>query len=81
VSFLNTLGVDYYTTDSSNSNSINFSDSRWINEELIDDLFTGDVLVSLTGGFSPQTPIVITGSDPYPATVRCIIAQATKEGL
>jgi hypothetical protein len=81
ISFLNTLGAKYYTVNSTSPETINFSDSRWTNEELITDLFTGDVLVSLPGGFSPQTPIVITGDDPLPATVRCLIARAEKTGL
>lgn len=81
VSFLNTLGAEYYTTDADNAETIDFDDRRWTNEGLITDLFTGDVLVSLPGGFNSQTPLVITGDDPLPATVRCIIARAEKTGM
>jgi hypothetical protein len=80
VSFLNTGDADFYTTNSTETLAINFSDERWTNEELITGLFTGDVVVSMPGGHSAQTPIVITGSEPLPATVRCIIARAEQTG-
>ena len=44
-------------------------------------LFTGDTeALPFDGGFSVDNPIVISGSDPLPCTVRAIIARTRKTG-
>ena len=44
------------------------------------DLFTGMKVVSFDGGFSIEDPILITGSDPLPCTLRSIVARVDKTG-
>jgi hypothetical protein len=43
-------------------------------------LFTGDKKMVMNGGFNPENPIVISGTDPLPCTVRAIIAQLDVTG-
>ncbi len=40
--------------------------------------FTGDTIVTTSGGFDSDTPITITGTDPLPCTLRAIVARAEK---
>jgi hypothetical protein len=76
VSFFETLnaqygdGIDTYSID-------------WRTEEEYGsqpDLFTGDKIVAFDGGFSTEDNIVISGSDPFPCTVRAIIPRIEKVG-
>ena len=43
-------------------------------------LFTGDKTVVFDGGFSTEDNMVISGSDPLPATIRAIIPRIQKTG-
>jgi hypothetical protein len=79
LSFLNTLGVNY-GDKADNQYAIDFTDPRWENEEYIDGLFSGDVVVAMPGGFSVNNPILITGSGPYPFTLRAMIVRLDKTG-
>ena len=77
ISFLNTLGAqhgdsldDLHTID-------------WRTTEPYGDppaMFTGDKVVQHEGGFSIEAPIVITGIDPLPCTVRSITARVEVTG-
>lgn len=69
VSFYKTLNAQY--GDGTNTYSIN-----WRSTEDYDsppDLFTGDKLLTADSGFSTEDNFIISGSDPFPCTVRAII--------
>ncbi len=58
-------------------------DLDWRSTEVYDsppNLFTGMVIVSHDGGFNTESNIVISGSDPFPCTIRAIIARIEKTG-
>lgn len=44
------------------------------------DLFTGDRELTLDGGFDPEDPILISGDDPSPCTIRAIVARTKVTG-
>jgi len=79
ISFLNTLGATYGDVDS-NLFAIDFDDEKLEPETYITGLFSGDVPVTMPGGFSTQNPIIISGSGTNPATVRAIIAKIDRTG-
>lgn len=79
LSFVNTLGAKYGITDSELF-GIDFSDIRWTNNTLITGLFTGEVVVEMPGNFDPLNPIIISGNDPLPCTLRCIIPEIDTTG-
>ena len=79
LSFVNTLGAKYGISDSELF-GIDFSDIRWTNNTLITGLFTGEVVVEMPGNFDPLNPMVISGSDPLPCTLRCIIPEIDATG-
>ena len=72
VSFLNT-GAAKYGSSEDDLHSIDFTDIRWTNSSEITGLFTGEVVVSMPGGFDPLNPIIITSDGPMPCTVRAIV--------
>jgi len=41
-------------------------------EDSIADLFTGEVTVSVNGGFSVQNPIIISTDAPLPCVIRSL---------
>jgi len=45
-----------------------------------ENLNSGDVVLSLDGGFAIDNPIVISGDKPLPCTVRCIVARTDVTG-
>jgi hypothetical protein len=70
ISFLNTLNAKYGDSTS------DLHDINWAQEQNTTGepaLHTGDVSVHFDGGFSVDDPIIISGSDPLPATIRAII--------
>lgn len=77
VSFYKTLGARY-------GDGTNYRDFKW--RETTDPyttapvLFTGDKNETFDGGFSAEDPVEITGSDPLPCTVRCIIPRIEVTG-
>ena len=79
ISFLNSLGVNYGDEDS-NLFAIDFDDEKLEPETYIAGLFSGDVPVTMPGGFSTQNPIIISGSSTYPCTIRALIAKIDRTG-
>lgn len=79
ISFLNT-GAAKYGSSESDLYSIDFTDNRWTNSCEITGLFTGEVTVSMPGGFDPLNPIIITSDGPMPCTVRAIVPRIDQTG-
>lgn len=79
ISFLNTMNAKY-GVDMNNLLDIDWDNAKWTNNTEIDDLFTGDVIVSVDGGFSFDNNLIISGSDPLPCTVRALIPKLEKVG-
>lgn len=73
VVFLNTLAAKYGNSES-DLYEIDFSDPRWEDAAYITGLFSGDVVVSMPGGFSVQNPLLVSTSGPGPLNVKAIIA-------
>ena len=72
ISFMDTLNAQYGIS------SDELFDIDWRTTEVYDappDLYTGDKVVVLDGGFDPEDPILISGADPLPCIVRAIIAR------
>jgi hypothetical protein len=79
VVFMNTKGAQYGDS-TSNLFSFNFSDERLENANYVTGLFSGDVPVNMPGGFSTENPVVISSSQPYPMTVKAMIATFSQTG-
>ncbi len=76
ISFKDTLNAQY-------GDDVDTYDIEWRTEEAHDqapDLFTGDKTVAFDGGFSTEDNIIISGSSPFPCTVRAIIPRIQKTG-
>ena len=78
-SFHDTLNAKY---GASNNNlfDIDWDDVRWRNASKIEGLFSGDITVSFDGGFNTDDALIISQSDPLPATIRAIIPRVQKTG-
>jgi hypothetical protein len=77
VSFYRSLDVQYGVDLS------HLFDLDWRSIETYDlppALFTGDRTLTLDGGFDSETPIILTGVEPLPATIRCIVARVDFSG-
>ena len=72
ISFLDTMNAKYGTSDSELFD-IDWTASDWKNNSDITGLFTGDVVVSVDGGFTLDNNLIISGNDPLPCTVRAIV--------
>jgi len=79
VSLLNSAGVKYGASDSA-LYDIDLDDARWVNLTEIDDLFTGTVAVAIDGGFSLESPLIISTASPLPCTVRALIPRMEQTG-
>lgn len=79
VNFLNTEGAQYGDSESS-LYSFDFTDERLEDAAYITDLFSGDIPVIMEGGFSMENPILISSSQPYPMTVKSIVAGFEQTG-
>jgi len=79
ISFLNT-GAAKYGSNEDDLHSVDFTDNRWTNSCEITGLFTGEVVVSMPGGFDPLNPIIITSDGPMPCTVRAIVPRIDVTG-
>ncbi len=79
ISFLDT-GAAKYGSDENDLHSIDFTDNRWTNSSEITGLFTGEVVVSMPGGFSVYNPIIITSEGPMPCTIRAIVPRMDVTG-
>jgi len=76
ISFYQTLNARYGDGD-------NVYEIDWRSEEDYDSpplLYSGDKVVVFDGGFTVDDPIIIQGSDPFPCTVRAIVARTEKTG-
>lgn len=77
ISFLDTLGARYGRSVDT------LFPIEWRTTEDYGDppeLFTGEQTVVFDGGFSPDDPILISGDDPLPCTVRAIVPRMDKVG-
>ena len=77
VSFFETLNAKYGEDTST------LYDIDWRTEEAYGDppeIYTGDKKVVLDSGFDPEDPLVISGNDPLPCTVRAIIVHLEPVG-
>ena len=73
ISFLNTMGAKYGASDAALFD-INWTDPKWENsEDSIEGLFTGEITVSVNGGFSVQEPIIVSTEAPLPCVVRSLM--------
>jgi hypothetical protein len=79
ISFLNT-GAAKYGIKETEMYDIDFTDPRWTNTCEIDGLFTGEVVVSMPGGYNPLNPIFIKSDGPMPLTVRCLVPDIAQSG-
>lgn len=79
ISFLKTMNAKYGVDDNS-LYDIDWANSLWTNNAEIDGLFTGDVVVSINGGFTIENNLIISGSDPLPCTVRALVPRIDKTG-
>lgn len=79
ISLLNSAGVKYGASDSA-LYDIDLSDARWVNLSEITGLFTGTVTVAIDGGFSLESPLIISSSSPLPCTVRALIPRMDVTG-
>ena len=76
VSFYKTLNAEF-------GDGTNQYDMKWRTTEVYGDppnLFTGDKKVTFLGGFTTEDNILISGSDPFPCTVRALIPKIEKVG-
>ncbi len=77
ISFLDTLNAQY------GKSVDDLFDIPWRSEEEYTtppDLFTGDKKVVLPAGYDPEDPIVISGDDPLPCTVRALAVDIQVSG-
>jgi hypothetical protein len=72
ISFLNAMNAQFGVSDT-DLEDINWDDENWVNTSDITGLFTGDIVVHVDGGFTLECPLIISGSDPLPCTVRALI--------
>lgn len=79
VSLLNSAGVKYGVSDD-DLYDVNLTDAQWTNLSDITNLFTGTVVVAIDGGFSLERPLIISGNDPLPCTVRALIPRLEVTG-
>lgn len=75
LSFLNT-GAAQYGLDTSDLYDVQLNRPGMTTVPLL----TGDVTVTLPGGFDPDTHFVVTGETAQPCTLRCIVARAQVTG-
>ena len=79
ISFFDTMNAQYGDSDSDLHN-IDFDNAKWTNNSDITGLFTGDVLVVHTAGFTIDNNLVISSSAPLPCVVRALIPRMDKTG-
>lgn len=79
ISLYNT-GALKYGVNENNLIDVDLNDVRWNNTCKIKGLFTGEVVVSVPGGFDPLVPIFIVSDAPLPLTVRAIVPRVERTG-
>ena len=78
-SFMDSAGMKQGTSDA-DLTTVVWDRVEWPNLSEIDGLFTGDVVFSFDGGFGREQPVVVSGSDPLPVTLRAIVARLEQTG-
>ncbi len=79
VSFHDTLNAKYGYSDD-NLFDFDWTNVRWVNTSKIEGLFSGDITAAFDGGFNTDDTMIISQSDPLPATIRAIIPRVEKTG-
>lgn len=79
VSLQDSAGVNYGDS-STGACDIDTTTTGLVNKSTVTGLYTGDVTLHFDGGFSVDDSIVISGSDPLPCTVRCLIPKVNVTG-
>jgi hypothetical protein len=80
VSFLNAMDAQYGASSNALFD-INWDDPKWENsEDTMTGTFTGEVEVTVDGGFSVQNPIIISTDAPLPCVVRSIMPRLEVTG-
>jgi hypothetical protein len=77
ISFLDTLDAQVGAAEDA------MFDLEWRTDEAYDsppDLYTGDMIVCPDGGFGVEDTLFISGSQPLPCTVRCVVPRLEKTG-
>jgi hypothetical protein len=77
LSFLKSGNVEY-GRDVENLSNIDWRTTEAYGEPPA--LYTGDKTVVFDGGFDAEDSILITGNDPLPCTLRCMVLKAHFEG-
>ncbi len=79
ISFLNAMNATFGVTDD-DQYDIDFSDARWQNNTEITNLFTGDVVVAVDGGFSLDNNLIVSSDSPLPLTIRALVPKIERTG-
>jgi hypothetical protein len=79
ISFLNTMNAKYGVSDDK-LYDVDWTNVQWTNNTEITGLFTGDVVVAVDGGFTLDNNLIISGSDPLPATIRALVPKMEQTG-
>jgi len=77
--FLDT-GAAQYGSSEDDMHDIDFTDDRWVNNSEITGLFSGEVVLSMPGGFSSQNSIIIKTEAPMPCTLAALVAKLDVTG-
>jgi hypothetical protein len=80
ISFLNSLNAKHGSKDTK-LYDINWTDARWENSaDSITGLYSGEITVSVDGGYSVQNPIIISSDSPLPCVVRSMMPRLEVTG-
>jgi len=77
--FLDT-GAAQYGASEDDMYDIDFTDERWVNNSEITGLFSGEVVLSMPGGFTSQNSIIIKTESPMPCTLAALVAKLDVTG-
>jgi len=77
--FLDT-GAAQYGASEDDMYDIDFTDERWVNHSEITGLFSGEVTLSMPGGFTSQNSIIIKTEAPLPCTLAALVAKLEVTG-
>ncbi|GAF70612.1 unnamed protein product, partial [marine sediment metagenome] len=77
--FLDT-GAAQYGSSEDDMHDIDFTDERLVNNSEITGLFSGEVVLSMPGGFTSQNSIIIKSEAPLPCTLAALVARMDVTG-